>query len=429
MTLNEFNSKVNLPRLSAKLGYPIDQFDFIKIAPFGWFARSRTNDFIGNVFDFFQNPEDLKNLYTLIVENYQDCLDFNLPNSSWANRHLARNILIHSHYQALWSLSREQLKKHRARYNSKVYYFEDILCEMGLPGLAENGIGCLTPEIAKSFPKLGLDKQLRNRKVVVIPSFVTPKHICSIELAPLHNLEDRSKVYVNGEIGWYGKIGEPIYGSFADLKVVPGVTWNRKLDFWVTKPLEISQSVTTPQLIQIWSETRRSEFSKNPIEMLLAKQGSETIENHLGTLSYEQVQSLEKLTGAKLLPSWIEARQQQFVIQGRTFSRRGSSYYLVKDEDAEQLTNFTMDIKEIRKRKKDNDTVFVWCGFINVGEAVVPFELEDRYFTSSHLFTRGVREQFLTLGLGIPYINQRFIGQIMNIIQMASHNVEIVSES
>jgi hypothetical protein len=428
MTLNDFNSKVNLPRFVSKLGIPIEDYEFIKIPPFGWFGKSLKTDFVGNIFDFVP-PDQWEHLYSRVVESYSDTLDFSIPNSQWAEKQLFKNVYRYHQYLNVWRMSRKEMKTHRARFENRVVYFEDVLGQMGMPGFAQNGMGCLTPAISEKFPKLELDKVMRYRRILVIPTFVTPKHIASLEIASVHSLDDRIKVYVNGEMGWYGTADSPVVGSFNDLKVGPGCTWNRKLDHWMPSPIEISQSVTTSQLIQIWSDARRSSFSTDPIELLLSKHGTEDIQHHLGCLSYEQVQQLERATGESLIAGWIECRQRQFVIHGKTFSRRGGSYYLVEDDDEEQLTNFTMDINEIRKRIKDGKTVFVWCGFINAGNSVVPFELEDRYFTSSYLFTRGVRDSFLNLGLGIPYINQRYLGQIMNIIQLSANGVSVVAES
>ncbi len=411
-----------------KRGFPLEDFDFIKIAPFGWFAKSKKTDFIGNIYDVV-DPSEYKTLYTNIIDNYPDTLDFNLPRSEWAEKQLFRNICKYLKYQGLWKKSLEEIHKYSARFESKIYRYRDIVKRLGMPGLLENGVGCISADLAKTIQGLDLEKLLRYKKNLLIPTFVTPKHVASLEVASLHALDDRTKIWVNGESGWYGSLEGPVVGKFSDLKAVKGFTWNRKADFWTTQPLEVAPSISTSQLIQIWSDAKRSEFQEDPIELIVKKEGSEEIRHHLGCLTYEQAQELQRRTGEAIVSAWIETRQNQFVVQGKTFNRRGSSYYLVKSEDEEQLTNFTMDIKEIRKRKDGEVSKFFWCGFVNVGDASVPFELEDKYFTSSYLFTRGVRDQFLNLGLGIPFVNQRYVGHIMNLIQLCAHGVEVVPES
>jgi hypothetical protein len=59
-------------------------------------------------------------------------------------------------------------------------------------------------------------------------------------------------------------------------------------------------------------------------------------------------------------------------------------------------------------------------------QAAVPFELEDRYLLSCHLFTKGLRKMFLNLGLGIPFINEKYVRQLMTMIQLTCYDVKIV---
>jgi hypothetical protein len=70
----------------------------------------------------------------------------------------------------------------------------------------------------------------------------------------------------------------------------------------------------------------------------------------------------------------------------------------------------------------------VWCGLIYYEDGVIPFEMEDKYFVSRHLFTKGIRQTFLNLGIGIPFINEKYISQLLTMIQLTCHNVKISSE-
>jgi hypothetical protein len=427
MNINDFNSKVNLPRVVSKLGLRVDEFDFVRMPVFGWYAKSKTSGFIGNVFDFFES-KDWANLYTTVVDNFEDCLDFKLPRSEYAQKKLFSNYYLHMQYQSAWILAKEEVYNHRARHGERVMYFKDILITAGMPGLVDNEIGYLTENVVKAFPKLNLGPKYKYKKVLIVPSFSSPKHICSLELARFQSPNDREKIYMNGEMGWYGKIGHEIVKDFNELKLKPGNTWNYKAGYWAGDELTLSDNIDTNQLIQIWSSSNNQKFKVDPIDILLAKDGSDNIRHHVAALSYNQVLQLQERTGEKLMDSWVASKEQQFTVQGKTFVRRGTSYFLVKENEEEQLTNFSLEITEIRKKQQKDLEEFYWCGFIHHGNSMVPFEMNDKFFTSCHLFAKGVRKQFLTLGMGVPFINERYVRQLLSMIQLTSYKVPIIAE-
>jgi hypothetical protein len=430
MNINDFNIKVNLPRLVAKQGRNPDEYDFVRIPIFGWYAKSKTSDFIGNVFDFF-GAEDWKTLYTTVLDNFEDCLDFKLPRSEYAEKKLWSNYFQYVQYLNAWRLAKEEVHKHRARHGDKVMYFKDILISAGMPNLIDNEVGYLTENVVKAFPKLNLGAKQKYKKVLVIPSFVTPKHICSFEVAKFQTPNEREKLYMNGEMGWYGKMGDEILEDFNQLKIRTGFTWNYKADLWTNKPVRLAEGIGTQELIQIWSDSKRTEFEVDPMDLLISKEGTDNLKLHVANLSHTQITSLEKKTGESLMPYWVESKEQQFTAQGKTFVRRGNSYFVLipKKNEEEQLTNFALEIKEIRKKTNDKGVEeFYWCGFINHGDSVVPFEMNDKFFTSCYLFAKGIRQQFMTLGMGIPFINERYVRQLLSMIQLTSFNVKIIPE-
>jgi hypothetical protein len=231
---------------------------------------------------------------------------------------------------------------------------------------------------------------------------------------------------MNGEYGWYGRQGMEIVRDIGELKGKQGNTWNYKCDYWNSSPVAISDMVGTEQLIKIWSEANHSKFKTNLPELMLGKQGSDDLKNHVTTLNYSQVQELEKNSGQDLMSYWMKSREQQFSVHGKTYIKRDKAYFIVRKDEEEQLTNFTLDIKEIRKKK---DEEFVWCGMVYFEEHAVPFEMEDKYFVSCFLFTKGIRRMFLNLGLGIPFINERYVRQLLTMIQLTCHNVKIVKDN
>jgi len=212
--------------------------------------------------------------------------------------------------------------------------------------------------------------------------------------------------------------------DFNELKVKTGNTWNYKNDHWNTSPVRLSDMLSTEQLIKIWSEAKHSKFNENILETLIGKQGNDDLRNHVASLNYNQMLELEKRSGQDLADFWMKSREQQFTVQGKTYLKRDKAYYLVKKNEEEQLTNFTLDIQQIRKKKDDE---FIWCGMVYYEEHAVPFEMEDKYFMSCHLFTKGIRKMFLSMGLGIPFINEKYVRQLITMIQLTCHNVKIVT--
>ena len=428
MLLNTFNSKINLPSVVSKLGHNTSEFDFIRLPLFGWYARAKNTDFIGNIFDFFP-VEDWAKLYGTICRDFSDCFDFSLPYSEYAEKKLYQNQKKIMEFQSLWLMSRLEAKTARARHFDKVLQFKDMLDAIGMPNLLSNEVGYMTEKVYKTFPRLELEGKYKHKKTILIPTFCTPKHICSLEAARLQDIHTREGLFLNGEYGWYGKQGHEILRDINELKIKTGNTWNYKNDYWNNTKINLSDMLGTEQLIKIWSETSQTVYTQNIMDIMVGKQGSDDLRNHVAILDHTQVQELEKNSGQSLLPFWMKTREQQFTVQGKTYVKRDKAYYLIKRNEEEQLTNFTLDISEIKKRvDKDGAEQFIWCGLIYFKDAVVPFEMEDRDFMSCHMFTKGVRNKFMSLGIGIPFINEKYVRQLLTMIQLTCHDVQIVTD-
>jgi hypothetical protein len=425
MLLNSFNSKINLPAIVSKLGIPTSDYDFIRVPLFGWYARSKTNAFIGNIFDFFP-IEEWPKLYGRVCRDFSDCFDFKLPYSEHAEKNLFKNQSKIMQYQSLWLLCKQEARTVRARHFDKVMPFKEMLNDLGMPHLITNEIGYMTERVMREFPGLNLDKKFKYKKTIVMPTFCSPKHICSLECMRLSDLNEREALFLNGEYGWYGKHGIEIVRDINELKIKPGNTWNYKVDYWNDRPVNISEMLSTEQLVKIWSEAEKTSFNQDLLQTVIGKEGSEDLRNHVPMLNHNQVLTLEKLTKQSLMPFWMKTREQQFTVHGKTYIKRDKAYYLLTGEGEEQLTNFTLDIHEISKRiDETGKDHFVWCGTIYFENHVVPFEMDDKYFMSGYLFNKGIRHQFFVLGLGIPFINEKYIKQLITMIQLTCYNVHI----
>jgi hypothetical protein len=406
-----------------KLGANTSEYAFVRVPLFGWYAKSKTTDFIGNIFDFFP-IKDWPKLYGIICRDFSDCFDFNLPYSEYAEKQLFRNQARIMQFQSAWLLSVQEAQGARVRHHEGMAYIKDILNELGMPALLYNKFGYLSEKVIRAFPGLELENKYKYRKNLVVPSFCSPKHICSLEVARIADINQRENVFLNGEYGWYGCHGVEIVRDMNELKIKQGNTWNYKNDYWNSSPVQLSEMLTTEQLIKIWSESKHSNFTEDVKELMLGKQGHDDLKNHVAMLDYSQVQELEKNSGQPLVACWMKSREQQFNVHGKTYVKRDKAYFIIKRNEEEMLTNFTLDITEIRKKNEDE---FVWCGMVYFEDSAVPFELEDKYLTSCFLFTKGIRKMFLTLGLGIPFINEKYVRQLLTMIQLTAHGVKIVN--
>ena len=425
MNLNSFNSKINLPSVVSKLGINTSEYDFVRVPLFGWYAKSKTNNFVGNIFDFFPIT-DWRKLYSTICRDFSDCFDFKLPYSEHAEKNLFKEQTKIMQFQSVWLLSVQEAQEGRARFHDKVLYFRDMLNELGMPELLRNQFGYMTNRVLNAFPGIDLENKYRYKKTVLIPTFCSPKHICSLEVARLSDITQRETLFLNTEYGWYGRDGVEIVRDINELKIKPGNTWNYKNACWNNKPVKISEMLGTEQLIKIWSEAGESRFTENLTDLMVGKQGNDDLRLHVSMLNYQQVKELEENSKQELLPYWMKTREQQFNVHGKTYVKRDKAYFIVKKDEEEQLTNFTLDITQIRKKNEDE---FVWCGMVHYGDHAVPFEMEDKYFTSCFLFTRGIRKMFMNLGLGIPFINERYVRQLVTMIQLTCYDVKIVANS
>lgn len=426
MTINTLNSKINLPSIVSKLGIPTADYDFVRVPMFGWYARSKSTDFIGNIFDFFE-PDHWPRLLSILDKDFADCFDFKLPYSTYAEKKLFKDQKRFIAFQSAWILSKKEAQSHRVRFDSQVQYIGDVLDAAGMPALLANEVGYLSDNVIKMFPELDLSMKQRYQKVLLFPTFCTPKHICSLEVCRMKAINDLELVYENGERGWYGQYNTEVLQNIQEMKVKTGFLWDHKVDHWNTNIIKMSETVDTPQLIKIWSEAHKTGFAENPVDMLLGKQGSADVKHHVAALSFSQIQELEKKTGEKLLDYWLRSKEQQFVVHGQTFMKRGTAYFVINTfGEEEQLTNFCIEIDEIVKRENNQKSVFYWCGHIHYHQEVIPFEVDDKSFSSGYLFTKGIRQIFLELGIGIPFINERYVRQLLSLIQLSCHQVKIV---
>jgi hypothetical protein len=103
------------------------------------------------------------------------------------------------------------------------------------------------------------------------------------------------------------------------------------------------------------------------------------------------------------------------------FTRRDNCYWVFKKGKLEQVTNFAIELEKIIKEGNK----FYRLGTIHYGDSLTPFKMEERYFTTNYLFHRGLKEKFLTAGIGVPIVHPDFFNKALLIIDSFNQGVTV----
>ena len=419
MNCNSFNSKVNLPKFCLKLGY--SDYQFKKIPTFGWFAYNKDKTFIGNIFDLV-SQKDKEYLYALISKDKPEYLDFDLAYSDMLEAKIKYNLLEIQLWTAAYAYAKKELETYKFQHNGKRLLLKDVLLENGFGGVIANGMGVVTNAVIEKFNMLPWPKSGIVGKILV-PSFCTPYHICSLEYCSWETPTTMYPLFLNDEKGWYGNLGHKhVVSDVKELWTTPGNTWDYKADYWYPDSIiSISEQISPGDAIKIWTTAENTAFEKSPLTQIIDAGKLDELKLHIGNLSLKQLQEAEKQTGEKLIPYWKKAREHQVQIGSKIFTKRDNRYWVYKKGKLEEVTNFAVDVHKIYKK----GFRFYRKGDILFGDEAVPFEMEERYFTTNYMFHRGIKEKFLNSGLGVPIIHPDFFGKALLIVDSFNSGVQV----
>lgn len=419
MNCNLFNNKINLPRFCAKLGYT--DYQYIKIPTFGWFAYNKDKTFIGNAFDIV-SQKDREHLYALVTKEKPEYLDFDVAYSAMSESELKYDLFETQLWSAVFAYCKKELETYKVTYKGKRTLLKEVLEENGFSALLGNNVGVITTEVMEKFHMLPWPKTEMRGKLL-IPSFCTPYHICSLEYCSWSDPTTLKTLWLNDEKGWYGNLGhKKIVKNLTELWSTPGNTWDYKADYWY--PLDIitlSDSLDVADSIRVWAEANNTILNKSPLAHIVETGQIEELKTQLGKLSFKQLQEAEKATGESLVSHWRKARETQVKIGTKTFTRRDNCYWVYKKDRLEQVTNFVIEIDKITKKGYN----YYRKGTIFFGKTALPFEMEEHYFTTNYLFHRGIKEKFLSSGLGIPIVHPDFFNKALLIIDSFNQGLQI----
>jgi hypothetical protein len=414
MTVNQFNSKINLPALASHLG--IRGLEFVNVPKFGWFAHDRDRTDSANFLTI--QKWTAKQAYQYLTKDHPELLESKVLYSEHTQNRIHEDAARQQTYRVMFSMCLEEMEHGRVRTHHGKSKAKVIVEELGLPMFRQNMIGMITSKvIATAQPAIGISDQHCDR--FILASFAAPTLPCSYESVNLYDLSKRQEIYTNTERGWYGVLNHRICKDITEFGAFLGNTWDKKADYWQTKVVPLSHQLTDEQCMRIWLESKLAAFDKNPIEVIMENQHGDFIKNYTKGLNLVQLRELEKLTDLKLFDNWKKNQLEELTIGGIRFIQRDFRYYFVLAGGEEvEYTNF---IVKITKVKKDGDR-YVYCGLINYNGSEVPCEIPDTSFRSSYTLINYLRTFFLEAGIGIPVVTPTYKQYLLYVIQKFSEN-------
>lgn len=422
MTINEFNGKVNLPELC--INKNLNDYQFVKLPTFGWFAYNHNKSVICSTYDIVKQTDttSVYKHFTIIQPEYQD-LKFSY--SETAENRFLTDYNFYILWRKIWMMARYEAENSKINYGGRYIKLKELCIELGYPYLLESGIGLITETVINSPEGKLISWPQYSKNKLLIPTYCTPRHICSLELASIVDLDNRHTIYLNGEKGWYGTLNKRIVSNIKEALTLGGNTWDTKCDYWQTSIITLSNTLTLQDCIKIWTEARKTLFDKSPLDIVVETQHIDEIKKHICKLSYDQIQEIENKTGESLLGYWKQAREREITIDYMKFVERKNRYCLWKKGDLSEYTNFTMTIDKIKKRRR----MFYRSGHIFYKEHVVAFEFPESAFSSPKKLIRRLKEFFFDNALGLPTVLTNQQHYLLDVINQFNPDISIDTTS
>lgn len=423
MTINDINSKVNLPAYCEIKG--LTGYQFKKVPKFGWFAYTKNYDEVKSLFDFIPRNELLDEL-TYIIKEKKNIHDFRMLYSETYMgailKDYGRYILINKLHKEAEALYNET----KALVNGVSVNLRDELVAAGQGKFLQVRPGLLNKTLIDSsqFRSLGIPTRGINR--TLIPTYCSPKHICSLEYCKHGDIVNRTTLYLNEEAGWVGTSLEgTVCGDARTLQWKDGFVWEKKADIWTNKVVDIDAKMSVADCLRIWREAQNTMFRTSPLDVIEVNKKEGEIKQHIRELSQGQIAQLEKRFGIEFLNIWKNLNFQEVYLGRVKFIQKDSHYYMQVGEAVDEFTNFTVTIERIIKR----GSAYYRAGYISYEDNIVPFELENHHFLSSKGLVRKLCEVFFDHGIGIPVVYNAYQSFLIDVVNRFNRNVKIEVEN
>lgn len=406
MTFNEFNSKINLPEVCRMAG--ISGLNYIKLPTFGWYGYNANLSQIVHLFQLFDD-KDIFGLYRKFTLEMPELQEFSMTYSETEGNQLYEDYAKTRLWGSFFRDARLETQKLEMRDRPP---FKQIMKECGFPNLPADNVGYITEALLKKHVSFRMHPSPVG--YLVVPTFCTPKHICSLELVDPKTMLVEKTIFKNGEKGWYGELGGVVVPDLPTLGRDGGFTWDSKCDFWTTKPLTLSKKMSVSKCVEVWLTAHNTKFDMSPIEVIKANKKEDEIVTVLSRLTLSQAMELESILKCGIVNKWEIAQQQTVEIGRFKFHNKKSQYYVAyMDEVPTEFTNFTMQIDRIIR----NGNRFYRQGVIRFENREAPFVFDEESFTTSNTLSKAIRAFFLQHGLGVPIIlslQHRYLLDVVN---------------
>lgn len=426
MTLCEFYNKLNLPHVYEICGKR--DYKFVKLPKFGWYAYTPDHSLVSQFFDGqFSDIEDQESftnaIKTLFTENKQ-CFDFKVIYSEFTALRIYREL---RHYRKLtdfWNICKAEIRDQPALLGSRQVNLLKRYQDEGLTQIEECGIGLCTERVWTSMNRCKLKLPATCINKVVIPTYSSPRHICSLEVAdPLQLINNRHILWtLNNESGWMGNYRPAtILPNFSTCLLTPGCTWDPKLDFWFHSAVDIHHNCNASTCLQIWKDAKQTVFVKNPLDTLKATTDVDQIKYNIKELTLKQIKELEDKLEISLIDNWKAQKADECKIGYFVINRKDNQYWITpRFGRTEELTNFAIDVLYLRK----DDTGKVWrIVKICKGDQEVEAKIDNADFLSPQKLLAAINDVFMDNGIGVPIIVHAYSYLLLDIINKFNPDV------
>lgn len=414
MILTEFLTKVNLEKFCR--GENIEGYKFLKIPSFGWVAyKDKTKAY--TIFDIAP-IEVTNNIYDYIIRHKPQYLDCRVVPSLSHEKIFKRHLKNYLMWQIIYRVSLHEMKTHTLQWKSPIEGRgspREFLAAQGIPALDKNELGFITDTLNRKFPGLPWAENSAYKKYILIPVFVAPGVITSIEYSPWNNIKHSVVAYSTSTTvahKYYGKINGKILNNIEKLNTHEGCTWSPACLPWLDENIDVSDDLSVEAYFEILLKLGPEYLKIKPKDFFLSAARVE--EAAVAILKFKQsdVWKIEELTGLELKQIWRNNYRSTILIDKTLYEKRADGYWEYTKGLEKQITNFTVDIQKFYKKKTYHHIVFT----VSVGEHVVDIDISYRKYCVAIPF--GAVELFLDYGLPIPMINPHRVNYIQPLILM-----------
>lgn len=399
MKINDFNAKIDLPRICAdNPELKARNYGFTKVPGFGYFAHNSQEIMAG--YDLFPEPGK-KSLFHRFARDKKYLL-FSVAYSQTAADNYDDNLLNYRYWQDLHRSAIKEMDAGMININKVISPIREIIEKKLYRHIWTTGCGFLGADTQDKFPKPFLNFNLANR--LVIPHYCAPGHICSLDYVYIHKLNEPRKLWPGFEPGWTGTLSEPrVVENFETACLMGGFTWDSKVPYWNTQELSLDPELTVPTLVYIIDTCRNTKFTVSPMRRLATHKEVINQRHYFNHFTVDQIKELETLGGISLLDAWKLDGAIELQLGPHRFKQENDCWYIHRKNRWDLLCNFVIKAdKLLVKGPKAEDKFLV--GHVRHKGSVYPFELPAIGFETDWRLRSSMRAYFMDHGIEMPEI-------------------------